>query len=83
MAISFVRRQIEQLIEGGDISETHVTTINRMLLSVEKGFAQAIVTGCVKTRKYGALPTSIFSVLPKRNNIAMHKDYVTKHIVCE
>jgi hypothetical protein len=32
-------------------------------------------------RKDGALSTSIFSILPERDNHAMHNDYVLNHIV--
>ncbi|MFZ6749610.1 diguanylate cyclase domain-containing protein [Undibacterium sp. Ren11W] len=37
------------------------------------------VSGCAKTRKDGALSTSIFSILPERENRAMHNDYVLNH----
>ncbi|MDO8651945.1 MAG: hypothetical protein Q7R66_07140 [Undibacterium sp.] len=40
----------------------------------------AAVTGCVKTRKYGALPTLLFFALPQRNNNATHNDYAANHI---
>jgi hypothetical protein len=53
--IPFVRWQIEQLSEGGDISEKHVTTLNRMLLSVEKGFAQAIAEKAAKVSSFKEL----------------------------
>ena len=42
-----------------------------------------VVNGCEKTRKDGALSTSIFSILPGRDNRAMHNDYVPNHILVE
>jgi hypothetical protein len=42
-----------------------------------------VVSGCVKTSKYGALSTSIFSILPGRDNRAMHNDCAAIHIFDE
>jgi hypothetical protein len=42
-----------------------------------------VATACRKVRKYSARSTSIFLILPERDNSAMHNDYVFNHIFGE
>jgi hypothetical protein len=48
--IPFVRGQIEQLRQSGDINEEHVTTLNRMLKSVERGFLEGAAEKAAKAK---------------------------------
>lgn len=43
--LPFVREQLKRLQESGDIDAEHVVKLERMIRSIERGFAQAIEEG--------------------------------------